>query len=387
MCAYYHDGQVPGARVHPSAGHKVSRREALATLIGGRAKQSSSMLSVVPDSLPSECLAAERVLSTFTGRVITGPTKPAVTKEIPLSLLQEAQGLILFSAIRTGLSLVSPMVGHGVLVARLPGSRWSCPASLNIQTVGGLGLGVDTIDCVLILRTRQAVDLFAPGKCILGDQLPVKQGPEGAHAVVPYSPERVPILGYAKSRGLFLGKANLFKGLQLRHREAEDSKFYGCYAPCSELITGHVQSQAVSLASFMGLVDAVTRRQGPPGGMHTLHAANVPPSQPMRSSYTNPALPSRSYSGMANTDSLFFRDAAVSGRPAHPSPVTRPMPVSAYPEYGSQMDKLLEMGFRDRSLNVELLAVYGGDVGRVAEVLRKEEQCHRGHAGAGAVWK
>jgi lipid-binding SYLF domain-containing protein len=360
---------------------KPSRRAALATWIGGRQAVQSSLGGVMPGSLPEECIKAQGILANFTGHCTKVSAKPSTAKQIPAALLQEAQGLIIFSALRTGLTVVSPLVGHGVLVARLPGNRWSCPASLNVQTMGSIGLGINTVDCVLLLRTRKAVDMFASGKCVLGEHVPIREGPFGPAPFYRTNPEQVPIYGYCNARGLFLGKTNVFKGLELRHRQAEDEAFYHCHASCEELIFGRVQSQAPALAGLMGLVSAVTGDPGAQGAQYSSTSAHTPPVAPVRGPTINAACIS-SQTHRTSTDPLFYRDAAIGGDGGPPF-VTQPMPVAAHPHFVSQMNKLHEMGFRDKSRNAELLEVYSGDVGRVAEVLRHEDIVHRERAVSG----
>ena len=71
--------------------------------------------------------------------------------------------------------------GSGVLVARLPDGSWSPPSGIRIASIGGgFVAGVDIYDCVVVINTPEALDLFTRTRLSLGSDLAVTAGPFGA---------------------------------------------------------------------------------------------------------------------------------------------------------------------------------------------------------------
>jgi lipid-binding SYLF domain-containing protein len=71
--------------------------------------------------------------------------------------------------------------GSGVLIARLPNGSWSPPSGIQITSIGGgFVAGVDIYDCVIVINTREALDMFTKMRLSLGSDLAVTAGPFGA---------------------------------------------------------------------------------------------------------------------------------------------------------------------------------------------------------------
>ncbi|GAA6063986.1 hypothetical protein JCM10212_002418 [Sporobolomyces blumeae] len=130
-----------------------------------------------------------------------------VLRKIPAKVLREAQGIVIFSAMRNGIAPFGGMGGAGVILAKQPDGSWGPPSFICPNNLAaGLMLGADLYDCILVLRTNKAVEAFFPiGKVTIGGELGVAAGPYGSGASIESGVDRSPVLSYVRSRGLYVG--------------------------------------------------------------------------------------------------------------------------------------------------------------------------------------
>ncbi|KAL2177355.1 uncharacterized protein P884DRAFT_259584 [Thermothelomyces heterothallicus CBS 202.75] len=165
----------------------------------------------MPESLDKECEKAARILRSFckegiytddsvppaatTPAETAGPqqtsSKPPASPSskakkshalltIPSKVIARAQGLAIFTAVRLGFQATGSS-GSGILIARLDDGSWSPPSGIQITSIGaGFVAGVDIYDCVLVINTREALDMFIKIRVSLGSDLAVTAGPFGA---------------------------------------------------------------------------------------------------------------------------------------------------------------------------------------------------------------
>ncbi|WWC57736.1 uncharacterized protein I303_100270 [Kwoniella dejecticola CBS 10117] len=132
--------------------------------------------------------------------------KIKVIRKIPPSVIASATGLAIFTSMRTGFAPFGGAGGAGVVVAKLPDGTWSAPASISPNNLSaGFLIGVDVYDCVLVIRTQEALDSFKTHKVTIGAELAVAAGPYGAGAAVEAGRERAPLFSYVKSKGMYAG--------------------------------------------------------------------------------------------------------------------------------------------------------------------------------------
>ncbi|GAA5916741.1 lipid-binding SYLF domain-containing protein [Sporobolomyces salmoneus] len=146
-----------------------------------------------------------------------------VLRKIPAKVLREAQGIIIFSAMRNGIAPFGGSGGTGIIMARLEDGSWSAPSfiSPNNLTVGLL-LGCDFYDSVMVLRSKKAVEAFYPiGKVTLGAETAAAMGPYGAGASAESGFDRTPVYSYVRSRGLYAGIEILANAFLCRFDENE----------------------------------------------------------------------------------------------------------------------------------------------------------------------
>lgn len=92
-------------------------------------------------------------------------------------------------------------------------------------TVGLLG-GVDFFQCVLILRTQEAVDSFASHKITIGTEIAVVAGPYGQGASAEVGKDRQPVYSYTRSKGFYAGVELVGQAFLCRWDENERIYFW-----------------------------------------------------------------------------------------------------------------------------------------------------------------
>jgi len=171
---------------------------------------------VTGDFLTHEVDKCARILRAFTidgiertveEKSVKGVKKQRKTfKKIPSRIIRDATGLAIFTSMRSGMAPFGGAGGAGVVVAKLEDGSWSAPVAMSPNNVtAGAMFGVDIYDCVLVLRTPEALESFYGHKVTIGAELGVVAGPFGAGAAAEVGKERAPVLSYHKSRGFYAG--------------------------------------------------------------------------------------------------------------------------------------------------------------------------------------
>ncbi|CAO3623747.1 unnamed protein product [Cunninghamella blakesleeana] len=163
-------------------------------------------------------------------------------KVIPASILENAQGLAIYSVLKAGF-LFTGRAGAGLVVARLPDNTWSAPSAIATGGIGAGGqIGAELTDFVLVLNSKEAVKTFSHGGNVtLGGNVSVAAGPIGrnAEASGAASLKHVSaIYSYSKTRGLFAGVS--LEGSVVVTRGDANEKLYGRRVTAKELLNGTV---------------------------------------------------------------------------------------------------------------------------------------------------
>ncbi|KAJ3012503.1 UNVERIFIED_CONTAM: hypothetical protein HDU68_001159 [Siphonaria sp. JEL0065] len=191
-----------------------------------------------------ECERAITIVSEFIGNL---------DDAIPKHVITNAKGLAILHVYRAGLS-ISARYGSGLVIARLPGGKWSAPSAIKIAGVGiGFVIGADITDFVLVLNTEDAVKAFSMGGDIrVGGDLSVAAGPIGRSAEASASITNVsPIFSYSKSKGLFAG-ASLDGSVVMEAKETNE-KQYGRVIDAQEILSGKIGCPTVAQALYSTL--------------------------------------------------------------------------------------------------------------------------------------
>jgi lipid-binding SYLF domain-containing protein len=148
-------------------------------------------------------------------------------RSIPRSVLEKAEAVAVFPAVKKGGLVVGGQWGRGVLSARSRTSNtWSSPAFLTL-TGGSFGLqaGGQEVDLVLVIMDRTGLERLIGNQFKLGVDASAAAGPVGRDAQAATDLQmRAKILSYSRARGLFAGIA-LNAGTIRQDRDANE-RFY-----------------------------------------------------------------------------------------------------------------------------------------------------------------
>ncbi|KAI8060485.1 hypothetical protein BC940DRAFT_311900 [Gongronella butleri] len=244
----------------------------------------SGINSPLPSSLASECKKATRILNSF-----VDPGQ-GLDKVIPASILENAQGLAIYSVLKAGF-LFTGRAGSGLVVARLPDNSWSAPSAIATGGIGAGGqIGAELTDFVLVLNSKEAVKTFSQfGNVTLGGNVSVAAGPIGRNAEASGSASLkhiAAIYSYSKTRGLFAGVS--LEGSVVVTRNDANEKLYGRRVTAKELLNGSVAPPTEADSLYRAL-NAKFHTLGNTGAMYARSSTsadgdeegNVASSQPL----------------------------------------------------------------------------------------------------------
>ncbi|KAJ8398079.1 hypothetical protein AAFF_G00431560 [Aldrovandia affinis] len=184
----------------------------------------------IPSNLKSEAKKAAKILREFTE--ISNRNGP--DKLIPAHVIAKAQGLAIISVIKAGF-MITARGGSGIVIARLPGGRWSAPSAIGIAGLGGgFEIGVEVSDLVIILNHKRAIDAFNKGgNLTLGGNCTVNVEADVALR------STTAVFTYCRSRGLFAGVS--LEGSYLIERKETNRKFYSQDIRAFSILNGDVE--------------------------------------------------------------------------------------------------------------------------------------------------
>ena len=128
-------------------------------------------------------------------------------ESIPADLLKITQGIIIVPRLINGGFVIAAKRGKGIAMVKLPNGTWSNPVFVTI-TGGSVGLqaGVQSVDLVLIFKSRETLEKIGKGSFTLGGDISATAGPVGRNstASTDYKLE-AEVYSYSRSKGLFAG--------------------------------------------------------------------------------------------------------------------------------------------------------------------------------------
>lgn len=184
--------------------------------------------------------------------------KRKVLRKIPPKAIKQCKGIVIYTAMRSGIAPFGGAGGTGLVLARLPDGSWSAPASVSPNNFAvGLLLGMDIFDVILLLNTDKAVESFRSHKVTFGAETAIAAGPVGAGISMESGVDRAPIYSYVRSRGLYAGVEVM--GQAFLSRFDENERFY--YWPgikAEDILEGRVRIPPVVYPLHRALKDAET---------------------------------------------------------------------------------------------------------------------------------
>lgn len=148
-------------------------------------------------------------------------------KGIPPALLKNANGIAIIPGVLKAGLIVGGRYGTGIVVLRDSKGRWGNPSFVTIAG-GSIGwqIGAQSVDFVLVFKSRRGVENMMKGKFTLGADASVAAGPIGRNLEAATDVQfKAEIYSYSRSRGLFAGIS--LEGAALQIDDEANAAFYG----------------------------------------------------------------------------------------------------------------------------------------------------------------
>ncbi|KAJ4256896.1 hypothetical protein NW762_008992 [Fusarium torreyae] len=194
--------------------------------------------------LRDECEKSARILKSFVDK-----------RKIPFEVINNAKGLAIFTGFRAGMYFAGAG-GSGVVIARLPDGTWSSPSAFSVRS-GSVGLvyGIDVYDCICVLNTQEAVDIYKKSEVNLGSAVALAAGPLGGNVNIG---DVKPVWTYTKSRGVYGGLT--VDGTVIKEKRDVNAEFYGSEVSSAQILEGQVSGGWS--AGIQGLLEVVKIAEG-----------------------------------------------------------------------------------------------------------------------------
>ncbi|GAC76882.1 uncharacterized conserved protein [Moesziomyces antarcticus T-34] len=184
--------------------------------------------------------------------------KRKVLRKIPPAVIKRAKGIVIYTAMRSGIAPFGGAGGAGLMLARMPDGSWSAPSSISPNNLAvGLLLGFDIFDVILVVNTERAMESFKSHKVTLGAETAVAAGPFGTGISGEMGIDRSPVFSYVRSRGLYGGVEAMAQAFL--HRFDENERIY--YWPgitAADIFEGKVRKPPMADPLYRALRDAET---------------------------------------------------------------------------------------------------------------------------------
>ena len=148
-------------------------------------------------------------------------------EKIPQKLFNVTEGIIIVPKLLNAGFVIAGKRGKGIAIVKNADGSWSDPVFVTI-TGGSIGfqVGVQSVDLVLIFKSRETLQKIGTGSFTLGADASVTAGPVGRNssASTDYKMD-AEIYSYSKSKGLFAGIS--ISGSVLDIDEKSNNSFYG----------------------------------------------------------------------------------------------------------------------------------------------------------------
>ncbi len=225
--------------------------------------------AAVPQARAADPIETARLSEQVLGELMAIPGK-----QIPLRLLEQAEGVaIIPNVIKVGF-VAGARRGHGVVLVKDAEGEWSLPQFITL-TGGSVGwqAGIQGTDVVLVFTSKKGVEGLLHGKFTIGADAAATAGPVGRNAEVATDGKfRAEIYSYSRSRGLFLGVSIDGSVLDIDHNA--HAMFYG--SPTGE-VPRQIPEQSAHLRQYLG---ELTQGNQPPPVPGTVGPELAPPAGP-----------------------------------------------------------------------------------------------------------
>jgi lipid-binding SYLF domain-containing protein len=180
-------------------------------------------------------------------------------QRLPDTLLAHAYGIAVIPNVTQIALIFGGRHGNGVLTMRdTLNSPWSNPVFISLSGAsGGLQVGMQASDIILVFTTKSGVDGIALGRLTLGADASVAAGPVGRQATAATDVSLAEIYSYARTRGLFGGIA--IDGTAIAIDKSANRAFYGKPdVTASEILSGSAPTPPEPAQRFLARLAKTT---------------------------------------------------------------------------------------------------------------------------------
>eukprot|EP01135_Chromosphaera_perkinsii_P004098 Nk52_evm5s270 gene=Nk52_evmTU5s270 len=184
---------------------------------------------VMKNTLGCEAVRAAGILLKFLKPPIGEP-------KIPKGIIEKARGLVILKTVTAG-CMTSVCSGSGIIIGRLASGCWSAPSGIRLAGMGGgVMIGVEFSEIVIVINTKEAFEEFFEAKVKLGGNFKVAAGP----SIGKSGNDKVfaPVYTYVGKKGVFAGFS--LEGQVLLERKECNRDFFGRPVSAAELLTSKI---------------------------------------------------------------------------------------------------------------------------------------------------
>jgi lipid-binding SYLF domain-containing protein len=171
-------------------------------------------------------------------------------ESIPAELLEVTEGIIIVPKLINGGFVLAAKRGKGIAMVKLQDGTWSNPAFVTI-TGGSVGLqaGVQSVDLVLIFKSRSTLMHIGKGSFTIGGDISATAGPVGRNstASTDYKME-AEVYSYSRSKGLFAGIS--LSGSAIAIDGKSNEAFYGKEIDSETLFSNANENNSASVTGL-----------------------------------------------------------------------------------------------------------------------------------------
>jgi lipid-binding SYLF domain-containing protein len=171
-------------------------------------------------------------------------------ESIPEQMLKVTEGIIIVPRLINGGFVLAAKRGKGIAMVKLADGSWSNPVFVTI-TGGSVGLqaGVQSVDLVLIFKSRETLEKIGRGSFTLGGEISATAGPVGRNstASTDYKME-AEVYSYSRSKGLFAGIS--LSGSAISVDSKANEAFYGKTMEAKDLFSNSTENTTASVTDL-----------------------------------------------------------------------------------------------------------------------------------------
>lgn len=177
---------------------------------------------------------------------------------IPQSVLDKADCVVVLPSVLKAAFIVGASYGRGVMTCRGGKNfqgKWGAPTMMALEGAsGGLQIGGQATDFVLLLMNSRSATGILSSKVKLGGDVSAAAGPVGRTASAETDATmRAEILSYSRARGAFAGVS--LAGSTLRPDNGANEKLYGKKIEAKQIVLEHAVKAPPSASTLISTLD------------------------------------------------------------------------------------------------------------------------------------